>query len=133
MMRDRKPNILIIEKSEHCRNLYQAILSRHNLHVHLEENGKAALKLLQDGLTCSVIVTDYDLPDINGISLLDPIQKLSPDSAKILVSAMDESEIKFSHKNIAADFQFSNKPLNVKELIGIVLNEVHRNPLPSLS
>src|SRR5438132_7360257 len=54
-------------------------------------SGEAAKRKL-DGALFDVVVTDIKMPNINGIEVLKYAHQLSPDSAVILITAVDDYE-----------------------------------------
>lgn len=65
-----KAKILVVEDSGPMRNLIAAALEEHlDVDVYEAESGFAALKLIPDNIF-SVIVTDINMPDINGLELI---------------------------------------------------------------
>ncbi|HNQ77704.1 MAG TPA: response regulator [Acidobacteriota bacterium] len=65
-----KTKILVVEDSGPMRSLITAALEEHlDVDVYEAENGFAALKLIPDN-QFKVIVTDINMPDINGLELI---------------------------------------------------------------
>lgn len=65
-----KPKILVVEDSGPMRSLIAAALEEHlDVDVYEAESGFAALKLIPENIF-SVIVTDINMPDINGLELI---------------------------------------------------------------
>lgn len=65
-----KTKILVVEDSGPMRSLIAAALEEHlNVDVYEAESGFAALKLIPDNLF-NVIITDINMPDINGLELI---------------------------------------------------------------
>ena len=65
-----KTKILVVEDSGPMRSLITAALEEHlDVDVFEAESGFAALKLIPDN-TFKVIITDINMPDINGLELI---------------------------------------------------------------
>ena len=65
-----KTKILVVEDSGPMRSLITAALEEHlDVDVYEAENGFTALKLIPDN-QFKVIVTDINMPDINGLELI---------------------------------------------------------------
>jgi CheY-like chemotaxis protein len=65
-----KTKVLVVEDSGPMRSLITAALEEHlDVDVYEAENGFAALKLITDN-QFKVIVTDINMPDINGLELI---------------------------------------------------------------
>ncbi len=65
-----KMKILLVEDNNAMRNLVATALDQHlDVDVYEAENGFAALKLIPDN-DFQLIVTDINMPDINGLELI---------------------------------------------------------------
>ena len=75
-----------------------------------------------------LVVSDYRMPEMNGVAFLTRIRALQPNAARILVSALADKEGIVSAINDAAIFRFVSKPWNDLELkaaIGAALAHRH--------
>ncbi|MDH5516481.1 MAG: diguanylate cyclase [Gammaproteobacteria bacterium] len=70
---DRK--VLVVEDSDVSRMLLTTLLEKQNLNVFEAINGVQALKLLQTQKDICLIVTDYNMPKMDGIELIYNIRK----------------------------------------------------------
>lgn len=87
------PRILIVDDSPLDRTLAARLLKGENGNEILEaENGEAALSLLgsQD---CAVIVTDIQMPVMDGLELLDAVTLQHPEIPVILMTAQGSEEM----------------------------------------
>jgi two-component system chemotaxis response regulator CheY len=65
-----KTKILLVEDNNAMRNLVATALDQHlSVDVYEAENGFAALKLIPDN-EFQLIITDINMPDINGLELI---------------------------------------------------------------
>ncbi len=65
-----KTKILLVEDNNAMRNLVASALDQHlSVDVYEAENGFAALKLIPDN-EFQLIITDINMPDINGLELI---------------------------------------------------------------
>lgn len=58
------------------------------------ENGAIALQLLQNGLQPDVLLTDFNMPQINGLQLIEHVSKLDPDLPAIILTMHDNTAFK---------------------------------------
>ncbi len=77
-------------------------------------NGERALDTLKANPDIALVVTDLNMPEMNGIELLLQVKKAFPDKKMIVISAYsDQDSIKTATHAGADGFLF--KPLNFKE------------------
>jgi len=85
------PNILICDDERSICEMLDISLRREGYKVETVNSGEAATRKLDSALF-DVIVTDIRMPNINGIEVLRHAHKVSPDSAVILITAVDDFE-----------------------------------------
>src|SRR5438477_8307188 len=79
--------------------------------------GQAALDQFKEGI--DLVLLDYRLPDIDGLSVLRELKKLDPDVLIILLTAFVNVETAVEAMKLGA-FHFANKPFNLDEVAAIV-------------
>jgi two-component system response regulator PilR (NtrC family) len=85
------PNILICDDERSICEMLDISLRREGYKVETVNSGEAGLRKLDSALF-DVIITDIRMPNINGIEVLRHAHKVSPDSAVILITAVDDYE-----------------------------------------
>jgi two-component system, NtrC family, response regulator PilR len=85
------PNILICDDERSICEMLDITLRREGYKVETVNSGEAAKRKLESALF-DVVITDIRMPNINGIEVLKHTHKLSPDSAVILITAVDDFE-----------------------------------------
>lgn len=117
--------ILVVEDDPVSRRLLELALTRQGYAVITAENALEAMELLGpakiDSVSC--VVTDYLMPEVNGLELLAWIHQLDPALATILVTAQGEKQlVAESLRGGAADFL--DKPVDLKKLHASVARAV---------
>src|SRR5438105_4500361 len=84
-------NILVCDDERSICELLDISLCRENHRVETVNSGEAAKRKI-DGALYDVIVTDIKMPKIDGIEVLRYAHQISPDSAVILITAVDDYE-----------------------------------------
>src|ERR1700690_3877714 len=84
-------NILVCDDERSICEMLDIALRREGHKVETANSGEAAKRKL-DGALYDVIVTDIKMPNINGIEVLRHAHQVSPDSAVILMTAVDDYE-----------------------------------------
>src|SRR5260370_7085675 len=93
MLQEREcmANILVCDDERSICELLDIALRRENYRVETVNSGEAAKRKI-DGALYDVIVTDIKMPNIDGIEVLRYAHQVSPDSAVILITAVDDYE-----------------------------------------
>src|SRR3954471_20978156 len=79
--------------------------------------GQAALGQFKEGV--DLVLLDYRLPDIDGLTVLREMKKLDPDILVILLTSLVSVETAVEAMRLGA-FHFANKPFNLEEISAIV-------------
>ncbi len=85
------PNILVCDDERSICEMLDIALRREGHRIETVTSGEAAKKKI-DGALYDVIVTDIKMPKIDGIEVLRHAHQISPDSAVILITAVDDYE-----------------------------------------
>ena len=84
-------NILVCDDERSICEMLDISLRRENHRIETVQSGQAAKNKI-DGALYDVIITDIKMPSIDGIEVLRHAHKVSPDSAVILITAVDDYE-----------------------------------------
>jgi len=85
------PNLLICDDERSICEMLDITLRREGYKVETVNSGEMAKRKLESALY-DVVVTDIKMPNINGIEVLKFAHQVSPDSAVILITAVDDYE-----------------------------------------
>jgi len=67
--------ILVVDDSSSARHYIVELLKRRNFRVHTANNGIQALEKLQQHKDIKMVITDLEMPEMNGITLTNEIRK----------------------------------------------------------
>ena len=84
-------NILVCDDERSICEMLDIALRRDGHKIETVNSGEAAKRKLDSALF-DVIITDIKMPNINGIEVLRYAHQVSPDSAVILITAVDDYE-----------------------------------------
>ncbi|MBU1099087.1 MAG: response regulator [Bacteroidetes bacterium] len=117
VLNEAKNIILIIEDDKDTRYLYEKKFNELLPHytVILSENGYSAMKILND-IVPTVIVTDHDMPLMNGIQFIEAIRNRDTFIPVIVISAIFNSEIKIKYEQLGI-VDLLHKPIDYKDLV----------------
>ena len=93
--------------------------------IALANSAREALELARLH-TFAVVVSDYQMPEMNGVDLLAEIRKLRPEAGRILVSAVPTAECMIDAVNEAQISRFILKPWRREELVQAVRDAAAR-------
>ncbi|MBC2705947.1 HD domain-containing phosphohydrolase [Desulfobacula sp.] len=107
-------DILIVDDEPMIRDLLENIMKKTNYTCCFAENGKAALEILS-GQTFDIVVTDIDMPIVNGIDLAKIIK--SKFTADVIVMTGQTKRYQYDEIiNIGAS-DFVEKPFSPREMV----------------
>ncbi|WP_419763928.1 MAG: response regulator [Arcobacter sp.] len=116
----KKFNIIYVEDDEQIRNNFEDIFQEFFKNVYISSDGAEALEkyndLQKENIRVDAIISDINMPNMNGISLLKEIRKLNEDIPFYFTTAYsDETYLMESIKlNVTSYFI---KPVEIKNLI----------------
>lgn len=88
---------------------YKRVL-RGKLELSVAENGKEALNILKSSGPYAVIVSDYRLPEMDGIEILSRARDLFPDTVRIMLTGQADMQAAIDGINQGNIFRFLTKP-----------------------
>ena len=112
-----KPTILVVDDERLIRWSLTKRLKAEGYEVLEAETGREALDRLDEGV--DLVLLDYKLPDIDGVTVLRRIKERDQDILVILLTAYATVETAVEAMKIGA-YHFANKPFELEELIGTV-------------
>jgi DNA-binding NtrC family response regulator len=110
--------ILVVDDEENARIALSKILSREGYDVASAGNGFEALNYLRER-DVELIITDINMPEMNGMVFLRELNKAHPASNVIMITAYGEVESYIEAMNLGA-FEYINKPVKIDELKRII-------------
>ena len=112
-----KRHVLIVDDEPAVRQTVRGILESSGIECTESENGASALEWLKEHHT-DLILADYQMPIMNGLSLLERVQNtLNGNTPRVIMlsGVIDEKE-KLKAINLGA-YAIIDKPCNFRELI----------------
>ena len=110
--------ILVVDDEENARIALTKLLSNEGFLVESVANGFEALNYLRQQ-DVNLIITDINMPEMNGITFLKELNKSFPKSNVIMVTAYGGVESYIEAMNLGA-FEYINKPVKIEELKSIL-------------
>lgn len=125
LFKNQQIQVLVVEDSKQYRKHIVRLLSAHKYRVLEAENGLQALAQLENHLDIKMVITDYNMPEMDGFELVQSIRRKYEKSDMIIIGLSGEDggllSIKFI-KNGADDFL--NKPFQQEEFYCRITNNI---------
>jgi len=87
----RHLRLLYVEDDVALRNSVARYLEKFFSQVQVASNGREGLSAYEDDPTFDIVITDIEMPLMNGIEMIKAIQESNPDQEVIIISAYSES------------------------------------------
>jgi len=107
--------VIVVDDEENIRNLLSDFFSFHGYEAVSAGNGKEALDILKNK-SCTLLITDLDMPKMSGIELVDTIRMLN---IQLTIIGMSVKDKKAEFMRAGADY-FLCKPFNFQYLKSIL-------------
>jgi len=120
-------HILIVDDELSMREFLSILLEREGYTATTAASADAALTLL-DGKCFDLIISDVNMPGLNGIGLLERVKKLSPDTAVLMITAFSTTEQAVEAMKFGA-YDYIAKPFKVEEIKLLVNNALEKQRL----
>ncbi len=119
------PDVLIIDDDQVVLQIFAKILRKEGYNVDTAETGQEALEKLENK-TYDIALIDVRLQDMNGIDLLEQIQKTVPNMKKIMLTGYPSNEDRTRALELGAS-EYLAKPVKSQELIAAIECELHQS------
>jgi len=116
--------VLLVEDDPLQRHLFMAQLHRHGFAVFAVETAESVWEVLATE-DIEAVVTDYRLPGMDGVTLLQQIRERHPEVARIMLSAASEANIPAAAINRGGVFRYLTKPCRAQDLCDAVRDGIH--------
>lgn len=110
-----KPRILLVDDEPNIIHSYSRGL-RKNWDLVTALNGEEALKAIGEQEPFSVIVSDFNMPRMNGIVFLAKAMALAPESVRMMLTGEGDFQIATKAVNEGNIFRFITKPCSLDNL-----------------
>jgi putative two-component system response regulator len=120
--------ILIVDDEATLLSLIQRAF-KDKFDISVARSAQEGLALIEKGSTFPVVVCDYQMPDIDGISFLATIGKISPSSVRMLLTGYAHFDISIRAINEGNIFRFLSKPCPMIVLEKAILDGIRHYQL----
>ncbi|MEJ2657699.1 MAG: response regulator [Desulfobacterales bacterium] len=113
-----KTILIVDDKSVQLKTLRRALKIK-GYRVVEAMSGKQALRHLEKDEAIDFVLTDYAMPEVNGIELLQMIRKNNKTIPVIIMTAYGDKDLVIEAMNHRCD-GFIDKPFDMDELLGLI-------------
>ena len=107
-------SILIIDDEEAQRNVLKGYLEKKGFKIFSASSGNEGVKSVKDNMI-DIILSDYKMPDITGLEVLEQVKKINPEISFVILTAYGTIENAVRAMRLGA-FDYISKPVDLDEL-----------------
>ena len=111
--------ILFVEDEADLVNIISETLNKLKANFETAENGKIALQKFKDIGDFDLVVTDINMPVMNGLELIKNIKEINPEMPVIIMSAHTEPEYIKSAEELGVE-NYLLKPFDFIKFINLI-------------
>ena len=130
MSKQRKSRLLLVEDSLALTRVYKEYLKPMSINVSSVAEGGQGLEQIEE-TDPDVVLLDLNLPDMNGLELLEKLQGLPQDPTVVVITAMGTVNTAVEAMRAGA-FDFLQKPFDAERLRVTVRNALEKQDLKAL-
>ena len=118
-MDDRDIKVLCVDDQVDAMSLMERHLGAY-FDCTFTDSPMAALEALEQSGPYAVVVTDFIMPDMDGVELLQIVKQRWPDSIGVMVTAMDDQDVAIAALHDGKVHRFVRKPWEPDEIVRAV-------------
>ena len=122
-----KTRILIVDDELSMREFLSILVEREGYETAVAANAEQALLLLETSLF-DLVISDVQMPGLNGIELLGRIKSMAPETAVLMMTAFSASEQAVEAMKLGA-YDYITKPFKVEEIKVLIRKALERSDL----
>jgi len=128
-MSSKTPSILIVDDEDMVLSSLRGVFTlQTDYDVHEANTPKAAIEQLER-TPIDVVISDFLMPEMNGIELLKEVKKLQPETVRLLLTGYADKENAIKAINEVGLYHYLEKPWDNDALLNIVRNALEEKSL----
>ncbi len=112
--------ILCVDDEKNVLKALRRLFYEENYDILLAESGKEGLAILEEHGNVDLIISDYRMPEMNGVDFLREVYKKCPDTIRIVLSGYADTAAVVEAVNLGHIYKFIPKPWNDEEVLATV-------------
>jgi CheY-like chemotaxis protein len=121
------PQILLVDDNQDGLLVRKSLLEELGYHVQVAVNGEDAIRVYKDN-RFDVVVTDFRMPRMNGVELIQQLRIVNPNARIVLLSGFVEP-LGLTEENTGADIVLAKSANEPSQLVRSVKRLVSSRPL----
>ena len=117
----KKFKILFVEDEKDLQTIVSGTFSKIGFDFFVAGDGREALEIISKDKEISLLITDINMPVMNGLDLIKEAKKISPSMKVIIMSAHNEEEFVRKASDLGVD-DYLIKPFDFMKFIDIAAN-----------
>ncbi len=122
--------ILLVDDEKNILEAYRRNLCD-EFDVEVADSGTSAIEKIENDKSFQVIISDFKMPKMNGVELLEKVRSLSPDTIQIMLTGQADLEAIINLINKGKIFRFLTKPCSPDDLVNNIKDAVRQYELVS--
>jgi YesN/AraC family two-component response regulator len=115
----REYKMLFVEDEEDLISIITDTLTKLKIDFLTARNGQEALEVINENSDIDVVITDINMPYMNGLELIEKLNEIRPSLPVIIMSAHTETEYIKSAKELGVD-NYLLKPFDFMKFIELM-------------
>ena len=107
-------NILVIDDEAAQRDVLTGYLKKKGYIIFSASSGREGIEIAKSN-SVDIILSDFKMPDLNGIEVLEQVKKINPEISFVIVTAYGTVENAVKAMRLGA-FDYISKPVDLDEL-----------------
>jgi len=128
-MMDEQIRILLVDDEVNVLRALERTFLDEEYELLTASSGSEGLSILRDVSPVQVVVSDYRMPQMNGVDFLREVRRRWPDTVRIVLSGYADTAVVISAINEGEIYKFIAKPWNDDELRIAIINALERYSL----
>lgn len=124
-----KGKILVVEDEKSLRDVLGILLEGEGYEVDLAAGGIEGVNFLNKDIF-DMVITDINMPKVNGFEILKKVREISPDTLVIMITAFGTTESAIEAMQLGA-YDYVHKPFKIDEIRHVVKKALERRKLSS--
>ena len=128
-MSSKTPSILIVDDEDMVLSSLRGVFTlQTDYDIHEANTPKKAIEQLER-IRIDVVISDFLMPEMNGIELLKEVKKLQPETVRLLLTGYADKENAIKAINEVGLYHYLEKPWDNDALLNIVRNALEEKGL----